>query len=420
MEDKSKTEQAKSPWLQWKNNVDDVKKLEANQLLLETSSRVRDAMVELSSVMHSIEGELVELGECDSKNQRLESIVRIRSKLQNTVNKPILPLMHIASESLREAGLTLAPMMSTTVLHERNEAERKRSLGGNHNKNLKMRMIEDFVQKRGSLPEKCTGYDTKLPAAAIESSFAAAPAIISMKTPNNSSEMGTEGAGSPKSSGTKVNCISTNTVSTNLSKKTRAINNKQSSTQPQKKIKSLMPKEPHTLERQSIPNNKAHKSSLHEGLGISIPPPVRGPYYTKPEAVSVARSYPSNSINRGAALKAMIEKGYVPASKRTVQRLIKLAEEGKPVPNTQWISSNGGAPPILNNDDIDAIVKRIIEKNARVYGKEDIVEMLVHASKAKMKQKGEDPNLAKAAFSTGVVHNYMTIFKSKLPSSYWA
>ena len=129
MEDKkSKTEHAKSPWLQWKNNVDDDKKLEANQLLLETSSRVQDAMAELSNVMHSIENELVELGECDA-NQRLESIKRIRSMLQTTVKKPILPLMHIASESLREAGLTLAPMMSTTVLHERNEAERKKRLG---------------------------------------------------------------------------------------------------------------------------------------------------------------------------------------------------------------------------------------------------------------------------------------------------
>ena len=416
MEDKeSKTEHAKSPWLQWKNNVDDDKKLEANQLLLETSSRVQDAMAELSNVMHSIENELVELGECNA-NQRLESIERIRSILQTTVNKPILPLMHIASESLREAGLTLAPMMSTTVLHERNEAERKKRLGGKCNKNLKMQMIEDFVQRRESLRQKCTGYDTKLPAAAIGGSFAAASAIVSRKIPDNSSEMETGN-----------NCNSTTTDNSNLSdtdevisKKTKATNNNQSSTRQQKKIKSLIQEELHKSSQQSTFNNKAHKSCLSEGLDINIPPPVRGLHYTKPEAVSVARSYPSNSINRGVALKVMIEKGYVPASKRTIQRLIKLAEEGKPVPNTAWISSNGGAPPILNNDDIDAIVKRIIEKNARVHGKEDIVEMLVHASKAKMKQKGEDPDLAKATFSTGVVHNYMTIFKSKLPAAYWA
>jgi hypothetical protein len=120
-------------------------------------------------------------------------------------------------------------------------------------------------------------------------------------------------------------------------------------------------------------------------------------------------------------MQAMIDMGYVPNSKRTIQRLVKLAEdEGKPVPDTPWASSNGGAPAILGNSDIDAIVARVIEKNARISGKDDIVEMLVHAAKAKMKQRGEDPGAAKTQFSNGVIHNYWVIFKSKLPQRYFA
>jgi hypothetical protein len=125
-------------------------------------------------------------------------------------------------------------------------------------------------------------------------------------------------------------------------------------------------------------------------------------------------------MQRGSAVSAMIHRGYVPGCKRTLQRLVKLAEDGLPVPDTRWTSSNGGQPPILDNEDIDAIVARIMEKNIKVNGKADVVEMLVHAAKAKMIQKGEDPSTSKAGFSNGAVQNYMTIFKSKLPAEYWA
>jgi hypothetical protein len=121
---------------------------------------------------------------------------------------------------------------------------------------------------------------------------------------------------------------------------------------------------------------------------VPIPPPANGHQYTKQEAVSVAAAYPKDSKDRGSAIQTMIDKGYVPTSKRTIQRLLKLAGEGNQVPHTPWSSSNGGSPPILNNEDIDAICARVIEKNARIHGKEDIMEMLVHSAKKQDETEG--------------------------------
>jgi hypothetical protein len=202
--------------------------------------------------------------------------------------------------------------------------------------------------------------------------------------------------------------------STNTPKKNKLTT--QSASPDRKKLKVAKRRE---ITMPKLPTRKKDKTPSRV-RDFPLPPPINGHQYTKPEAVHLARSYPRDSMQRGSAVSAMIHRGYVPGCKRTLQRLVKLAEDGLPVPDTRWTSSNGGQPPILDNEDIDAIVARIMEKNIKVNGKADVVEMLVHAAKAKMIQKGEDPSTSKAGFSNGAVQNYMTIFKSKLPAEYWA
>lgn len=386
-----------TPWLQWKF-IDDTKKLEINQLMLETSSRIGDALTELSDVFDWLGDELTVLGECKSKQKRLDSIKCIRSKIQ-MVHHPIVPLLYIASESLREAGLTLAPMGATNVLHQRNESKRKKELKlgtrTSRNKSARLQLINDFVNRSDVDWREGLGRTQK---------------VASKNFPARSNDGSVSALDSEQDETMDGSSFHSATTTSEAVVPRKRNESAESTIQKQKKRKLSTPSKVSklkTVTTQAVAN-------------VSIPPPANGHQYTKPEAVSVAAAYPKDSKNRGSAIQTMIDKGYVPASKRTIQRLLKLADEGNQVPHTPWSSSNGGSPPILNNEDIDAICARVIEKNARIHGKEDIMEMLVHSAKNKMKQKGLDPSLAKTEFSAAVVHNYMTMFKSKLPAYYWA
>jgi hypothetical protein len=99
--------------LQWQH-INGTKKLEISRFVLETSSRLSDASTELSNIVNSLDDELTVLRECRNQQQRLESIQRIRSKIQ-TINHPIVSLIHFASGSLHEAGSTLAPPRASDV-----------------------------------------------------------------------------------------------------------------------------------------------------------------------------------------------------------------------------------------------------------------------------------------------------------------
>ncbi|KAL3775302.1 hypothetical protein ACHAWO_001296 [Cyclotella atomus] len=499
----------KSPWQTWRT-MDDTSKLQTNQLLLETSSRLNDAFTELCTFLDSLDSDLTALSN-QRKHGQDDVISRIRSKLR-LIHHPVLPMVYIAVETIQDAALTLAPVGSTLQLHERNEARRKSeavcsySGGGSKKKDgCRMQLMGDFLERSSldwvqAVGERCVGSrlalgvqqeegegdceemimgaaDLKVPAlppiqlggnelGVIEAGYAAGlgtnlSACESNRTHKKrsrgkrfqdesndertntirskaSKDAGDDDPGSEQDFGTETTVDVDALVSglkkvdaseSNLEKgksaascqKTNDTSPSMPSSQPLKKRKLA------AVSRQSkstaLPKKKTKKQRATKARAkeFPLPPPAKGSQYTKPEAVSIARAYPKDTNARGSAMQAMIDKGYVPSSKRTIQRLIKLTEdEGKPVPDTPWGSSNGGAPPILGNSDIDAIVARIIHKNARIHGKSDIVEMLVHAARAKMKQRGEDPEGAKTRFSSGVIHNYWVIFKSKLPERYWA
>lgn len=398
----------------------------------------------------------------------MESINRIRSKLQ-LVHHPILPLVHVAAETVKDAGLTLAPMGGTIALHDRNEARRKRECGSKRfrDRNVRVQLMSDFLERsgvdwRGAVSERCTASRETLSSVvraeeALESvgqeqdldvGEALAETIVDqgLQQVVGASEalaesiivdQGSERAGSSEINPDENEAAEAEVMEAAENYITNAV--EETTLPPLPELPSAHPEivasrqnnESRTtttstssqpLKKRKITTTTETKSTSKKvkDAELLLPPPTKGSQYTKPEAVQVAQSYPRDSNARGNAMQAMINMGYVPSSKRTIQRLVKLAEEGKPVPNTPWGGSNGGAPPILGNEDIDAIVKRVKEKDARIHGKSDVVEMLVHAARAKALQRGEDPETAKTEFSGGVVHNYMTIFKSKLPARYWA
>lgn len=102
---------------------------------------------------------------------------------------------------------------------------------------------------------------------------------------------------------------------------------------------------------------------------------------------------------------------------KTVYRLLQKDEKGLPVPDTPWCAP--GCPALLSNEEVNVIIERLKQDNGMIYGKADVEHLLVSAAREKVIQRGGDPDQANIRFSATSVRNYITIFKSKLSSSYW-
>eukprot|EP00970_Alexandrium_tamarense_P001116 scaffold114_cov200-Alexandrium_tamarense.AAC.86 len=261
-------------WHQWKT-TDDSHKLKTNQFLLENASRLDDAIIELS-MYASI---LSEDNSDDANHNNNKRIQRLEA-LQH-IQQTIIPLLYISADTLRNAGMTLAPMPGTKPLHKRQEANRRRELNlgvgadarrRRLEKRTTLQMIEAFVAKSevdlSKIGTRAKGRDAVVDTGGVAHIAAAASSTT------------TESA---------VEKPTTTTI-----------------------------------------------DPLPKKLTIRLPPPRNGQYYTKPEAVYAIRLFPKNTMERGNAVKAMMANGLVPASARTLQRFVLMAENGQTVPNTKW------------------------------------------------------------------------------------
>eukprot|EP00970_Alexandrium_tamarense_P016556 scaffold6815_cov213-Alexandrium_tamarense.AAC.2 len=71
-------------------------------------------------------------------------------------------------------------------------------------------------------------------------------------------------------------------------------------------------------------------------LPVELPPPKNGTEYEKSEAVRIINTFKRNSQMRGRAIRTMMAKKYVPASRRTIYGLLKRDEEGLPIVDDSW------------------------------------------------------------------------------------
>ena len=141
-----------------------------------------------------------------------------------------------------------------------------------------------------------------------------------------------------------------------------------------------------------------------------------GKVYKKSEAVRIAKQYQKGSPERRWALKAMLYRGYVPNSMKTLYRLIERDEKGLEIVDNPW--GRPGCPALLTNDDVDAIVDRIRAGNVRLSGNEDVERAIVEFVREKRTRQGQDPH-EPVVFTVSTLRNYATLFRSKLPSVYW-
>jgi len=179
-----------------------------------------------------------------------------------------------------------------------------------------------------------------------------------------------------------------------------------------------------TIERVEI-KKLSRKPDLRPGdefpqkvVDFEVPPPREGSIYKKSEAVEIARRYPKGSALRRTCIEAMLHRGYVPNSLKSVYRLLQRYEKGLPIIDNAW--GRTGCPPLLSDDEVDAIIERLKQGVGRIYCQADVEQILVNAVREKMAKQGRDPEGVTIRFSRTSVRNYCTMFKSKLSSVYWA
>lgn len=148
-----------------------------------------------------------------------------------------------------------------------------------------------------------------------------------------------------------------------------------------------------------------------------LPAPREGRVYRKPEAVAIARGYPKGSPLRRRCIEAMLWRGYVPNSVKSVYRLLQRDEKGLPVVDSDWAVP--GCPPLLTDGEVEAVIERLKRGIGRVYCRADVERILADAVREKMARQGRDPDEVAIQFSKTSVRNYCTMFKSKLSSVYW-
>jgi hypothetical protein len=124
---------------------DDSAKFDTNQLLLETASRVDNAICELMDYV-SI---LSEQSNSDKSNLKL---------IGDNIKQTIVPVLYIASRSLRVTGTAFAPVAATKAVFDRLDAQRRREVVNKRlitEKSAGIQMMDDFVKRSAiEVPEQ--------------------------------------------------------------------------------------------------------------------------------------------------------------------------------------------------------------------------------------------------------------------------
>jgi hypothetical protein len=266
-----------------KSHVNEFDKLATNQLLYETASRLDDViseLIEYTSVLSDHSG----------GNEPKRRVV-----IKN-IQESILPMLYIASRSVRDTGMSFAPFGSTGSLHKRNEAQKKKEVVDKKisDKTPALQMIDHFVKHSMiEIPQQLTTFIPK---------EASSTSSLQEVTPN--------------------------------------------------------------------------KKENDESATIAILRPHNGTVYTRTEAIYATTMYQKGSRKRGLAVRAMIEKGYAPASAKTIHRLVQAYEDGYPPVGELW---NGlGAPRKHHTDpalETAAAVAAAAPKPAGIPKREDLIEV---------------------------------------------
>ena len=138
-----------------------------------------------------------------------------------------------------------------------------------------------------------------------------------------------------------------------------------------------------------------------------IPAPANGSIYTKPEAVRILAGTKKNTKERSSMMKKMIRSGWAPTHIRTLQRLMKIHEEGGLVLDDSWSGNGhqgGGRKRALENDDIDRLVSR--QRLGEKLGTDSIKNAIVEARENLVRRSGSEPLVVNRSVGRTTIAKY--------------
>jgi len=274
--------------LQLNHPNSDTHKLQTNQLLLETASRIEDAISELSAYANLLAAEGSVLQHRKNGNSR--------SSAANNIRNSIVPLLQITADTLRDAGKCFAPFGGTLRLQERNDNERRKKLmeGSNSNNDVVVAAgINGGAEQSDDAAEGSSSSPQKSPALIMIDDFVKR----SNWSPPPPSAVGKKEKGKA-------------TPMTSASQKKRKL---------------------------TATAAASSKSNTHS---ITLLKPRNGTIYTKSEAIAIARQCKKGD-GRYRIFQAMIQQGFVPVNQRSLRRLVNRVEDGEFLLDDEWTTGRG-------------------------------------------------------------------------------
>lgn len=153
-----------------------------------------------------------------------------------------------------------------------------------------------------------------------------------------------------------------------------------------------------------------------EVINYPLPPPANGSQYTKREAVNLVLKTKKASAERRHCMEAMIYRGYVPATVKTIYRVVHREERGEPLLDTEWVGN--GRPALLTNGEVDAIVSEMKDGGCEIFSRDDIERILIAAVREKHVRQGGSEDGARTKFPSATIKNYCTMFQCKMGGSF--
>ncbi len=472
----------------------DTHKLQTNQQLLDTASRIEDAISELESYANLLAADGHKL-QHRQHNSRSASAHHIRES--------IVPLLQITANTLREAGKCFAPFHGTGRLHERNDIERKRKLmeaeaQNNNNQAAKkssaLIMIDDFVERSNWSPPPVNNTAAKSNSSSKKrkASTSSTPTnhilTMTLLQPRNGStytkseaiaiakqyKKGETGRRQIINAMVEKGFIPVHRRS--LDRLMKKMENGEillddpwhlSVGRPNKLWPEHMKPQPidgnltfedldtgdnRIVVEYDINKNKRQKTEEEADgveeveddksvdgddrkpspkkyarpskkkwdinpnvIAFEIPPPRDGSkLYKTTEFVEIIKPFIATNDHH-VAIRAAMYQGYVgAATKRSLVALVKKAEKGDQIFDSEWTPGRRGRPPAVSTDEVDTIVERIKEEDLRIYDNSDVNRLMVEA----LMKKGV-VDQAKLAVCNRTVAHYFTLLKSKLSPLYW-
>ena len=346
--------------------------------VFQASSRLKDAIAELTFVAESLS---------DLSNSRKLAI--------DTIMQSIVPLLHVAAQTLHGAGIVLSPFPGVLQLHIRNEKRKREVVDKSLNKRPALQMIDHFVENSDVEipPIKEISMPDAPPATHVSSATKTKLSPVDLPPPKNGvtytksealetvkmfSIRGNDRASALKAMSDKrfIPCsITYMHTLLQMDEKCKPITDenwssylfppvemndnhaiagtKQTSRKRAKKNNADQNEEiiseanKSKSQPESNPAQDPAKSVSRDLSYVCLPQPKNGNMYSKSEAITIINSYKEKPKERGKAVQAMIQRKLVPQGKASMYRLIHKIEQGVPI-SDKWTTK--GRPRICSTE----------------------------------------------------------------------